>query len=458
MREGAAATAIDMPESAFFPVAPESPSPSQDLVQRLCSIPNDSAIMLLILAALWATIVTPALTAPSTSSPLRPSQDPWYTTPLGFEAASPGTVLRLRSAPGNVTTIFNGSSTAYNILYRTTDSRYQPSWAVRTLLIPKRSNGSALLSYQIPYNSVDIDAVPSFALYDPAFTGTPPIYSDIQSALSLGWYVNIPDFESHTASFGVGVTEGHATLDSVRAILTTGFDLATDARYALWGYSGGSIASEWAAELQAQYAPELSFAGAAIGGTVPNATTILTGAPGQWWAGLLPEALLGLTVEYPAARDYLLSQLKLTGPYNRTGFLVAENFGVEQAFAVYASQPLFEYFVDGYESLLAPILQNIYNSNGYMGYHGIPQMPLYFYKATHDEIAPIDAVDELVSRYCGVGINILYERNSIGGHLAEEINGDARAFRFLQAVLGGTYNHTGCTVRDVALNVTDSTL
>ncbi|KAK1035098.1 hypothetical protein LTR33_016510, partial [Friedmanniomyces endolithicus] len=73
-------------------------------------------------------------------------------------------------------------------------------------------------------------------------------------------------------------------------------------------------------------------------------------------------------------------------------------------------------------------------------------------------IAPIDAVDELVSRYCGVGVNILYERNSIGGHLAEEINGDASAFRFLQAVLGGTYSHTGCTVRDVALNVTDSPL
>ncbi|KAK0943895.1 hypothetical protein LTR29_004661 [Friedmanniomyces endolithicus] len=414
--------------------------------------------MLLILSALWAMLATLTLTAPPTSSPLPPSQDSWYTTPLGFEAASPGAVLRLRSAPGNITTIFNGSSAAYNILYRTTDSRYQPSWAVTTLMIPKQSNGSALLSYQIPYNSVDIDAVPSFALYDPAFTDTPPIYSDIQSALSLGWYVNIPDFETHTASFAVGITEGHATLDSVRAVLNTGFDLAADARYALWGYSGGSIASEWAAELQAQYAPELSFAGAAIGGTVPNGTTILTGAPGQWWAGLLPEALLGFTAEYPAARIYLLSQLKTTGPYNRTGFLVAETLNVEQAFAAYATQPLFDYFVNGYESLVAPVLRDIFKNNGYMGYHGIPQMPLYFYKATHDEIAPIDAVDELVSRYCRVGVNILYERNSVGGHLAEEINGDASAFQFLKAVLGGTYNHTGCTVRDVALNITNSPL
>ncbi|KAK0321965.1 hypothetical protein LTR82_006937 [Friedmanniomyces endolithicus] len=409
--------------------------------------------MLLILAALWAMLATLALSAPLSSSPLPPSQDPWYTAPLGFETAPPGAVLRLRCAPGNITTIFTSNSAAYSVLYRTTDSRYQPSWAVTTLLIPKQTNGSALLSYQIPYSSVDIDAVPSFALYNPAFTGTPPIYSDIQSALSLGWYVNIPDFETHTASFGVGITEGHATLDSVRAVLNAGFDLAADARYALWGYSGGSIASEWAAELQAQSAPELSFAGAAIGGTVPNVTTILTGAPGQWWAGLLPEALLGFTIEYPAARDYLLSQLKLTGPYNRTGFLVAENFGVEQAFAVLSSSTS-----STATKAFLPRSCKTSKNNGYMGYHGIPQMPLYFYKATHDEIASIEAVDELVSRYCDVGGNVLYERDSIGGHLAEEINGDASAFRFLQSVLGGTYNHTGCTVRDVALNITDSPL
>lgn len=39
------------------------------------------------------------------------------------------------------------------------------------------------------------------------------------------------------------------TVDSVRAVLSSGFGLASDARLALWGYSGGSLASEWAAEV-----------------------------------------------------------------------------------------------------------------------------------------------------------------------------------------------------------------
>jgi len=399
-----------------------------------------------------------SLCAAAGSAPLLPSQDPWYTAPSGFQAALPGALLRVRTAPGNITTIFNASSEAYNILYRTTDSKYQPTWAVTTLLIPKQGNGSALLSYQIPYNSADPDFAPSYLLYNPAFGGTPPASTDIQTALLSGWHVSIPDFETHTASFPVGTTEGHAVLDSIRAVISTGFGLAADARYALWGFSGGSLASEWAAELQALYAPELRFAGAAIGGTVPNVMSILQGSPGQWWAGLLPVGLLGITAEYPEARAYLLSQLKPSGPYNSTGFLQALHISISDAFTIYQGQPVFEYFINGYDSLQAPILQDILNQNGYMGYHGIPQMPMYVYKSTRDEIAPIEGVDELVSRYCSVGVDILYERNTIGGHLAEYTNGDSRAIDFLRQVLGGMYNHTGCTIRDVAVNITDSPL
>lgn len=65
-------------------------------------------------------------------------------------------------------------------------------------------------------------------------------------------------------------------MDSIRAILSSGLGLeASCAKYALWGYSGGALASEWAAELQVQYAPELNFAGVALGGLTPNVTSVL---------------------------------------------------------------------------------------------------------------------------------------------------------------------------------------
>jgi len=70
------------------------------------------------------------------------------------------------------------------------------------------------------------------------------IPTDIAEALSRGWWVNVPDFEGPLASFGAGVQEGHATLDSVRAVLSAGLGVDMDSRYAMWGYSGGSLASE----------------------------------------------------------------------------------------------------------------------------------------------------------------------------------------------------------------------
>jgi hypothetical protein len=108
----------------------------------------------------------------SPSAPLPPSRDPFYTAPHGFEKKAPGTVLRIRHAPGNITTVVANASAVYNIVYRTTDSNYKPSFAVTTLFIPLQNNISrtnssqtSLLSIQLAYNSVWLDASPSLAIY-----------------------------------------------------------------------------------------------------------------------------------------------------------------------------------------------------------------------------------------------------------------------------------------------------
>ncbi|KAI0486430.1 LIP-domain-containing protein [Xylaria cf. heliscus] len=406
-----------------------------------------------------------------------PSQDPWYTAPAGFESAAPGHIFRIRPDPSNITAVVSAAA-AYNILFRTTNTLYQPSWAVTTLLLPKspvgvKNNGSkasngkaALLSYQIPYNTADVDGSPSYLLSTvlaEEYLGIPPFTDSITEALSRGWYVNVPDFEGPLASFADGPQEGHAVLDSVRAALSSAPFPSTleETRYAMWGYSGGSIASTFAAELQASYAPELDLAGVAVGGLVPNVTTVLSD-PKSSVAGLLPTFLLGLTSQYPEAREFLISQLKSEGPYNATGFLAALHLDVDEGLVHYAGQDIDEYFVNGLDALVtAPQLARVIGNNGYQGYHGIPQMPVFAYKAINDEAtAGIADSDELISRYCSVGANVLYNRNSIGGHTDELINGAPRAFAFLAAALDGSfarrYNTTGCTWVDVAVNITAS--
>ena len=70
---------------------------------------------------------------------------------------------------------------------------------------------------------------------------------------------------------------GYATLDGIRATFNASdlYGMSSNSTYAMWGYSGGALASEWAAELQVQYAPEMRFSGAALGGLTPNITSVL---------------------------------------------------------------------------------------------------------------------------------------------------------------------------------------
>ena len=44
--------------------------------------------------------------------------------------------------------------------------------------------------------------------------------------------------------------------------------LSADAPVGLWGYSGGGLATAWAAEVCAGYAPELDIVGAVLGSPV----------------------------------------------------------------------------------------------------------------------------------------------------------------------------------------------
>jgi hypothetical protein len=411
--------------------------------------------------------MTANVTANMTALP--PKQDPWYTPTPNYELTTPGTVLRIREAQGNLASTASNCSMAYNILYRTTGSDYKPTYAVTTLFVPAYPV-QALLTYGIPYDSADVDASPSYAMIA-------SVPSDVNMLLSKGYYVNVADYEGPLAAFSSGVISGHATIDAVRAV-SGKFGLRDDAPSALWGYSGGALASEWAAELQVQYAPELTFAGAALGGLTPNVTSVLLTVSGGYAAGLAPVSdklrysnrvdktdnaqagIVGEAIQYPDLFETLKSRLKTSGPYNATTFLSVQNLTLAQASVVFNGQDILQYFQHGIDDIEDPLVQYIANRDGNMGYHGVPQMPIYAYKAMADKQSPIQDTDLLLTRYCGIGVNILYERNSVGGHAADAVNGHAAATAFLDSVLTGTYNKTynttGCTFRDVTVNITDS--
>ncbi|ORY56301.1 secretory lipase-domain-containing protein [Pseudomassariella vexata] len=317
----------------------------------------------------------------------------------------PGTVLRIRLAQ-----ILDNASAAYNLLYRTSDVQQSPTWAVTTLFIPMTcSKSTPMVTYLIPYNSADIDDSQSYSIYTTF---------DISLSYQLG---RGPRWRAVLVFRG-----GHAALDAVRAVLS------------------------------ADLGPNLVFSGTVLGGLAPNLTSTADSIISTSWAGLMAAGLVGVASQYPDAYDFLISKLKpgMSSSY----FLAVENYDIVETFAAFAGQNMYDYFLDG-RSVFSErsALSGALTANGYMGLHRVPQMPVFAHKPIHDQFSPVKDTDELVRNFCGKGASILYQRNSVGGHIAEITNGHQRALSWLGIVLEEGYTPMGgCFVQNITVDIDNS--
>lgn len=151
-----------------------------------------------------------------------------------------------------------------------------------------------------------------------------------------------------------------------------------------------------------------------------------------------------------------MNSLNTEGEFNATGFYEARNYTLVEGIVAFLGDDIADYFKNGTDLFGSAAGIKATNSDGIMGYHGVPQMPVLAYKAIMDEVSPINDTDKLIGSYCGIGATIQYERNTVGGHSDESGNGNARAVAFLDQVLSGQYNATGCSIMNVTVNATAS--
>ncbi|KAF2761188.1 LIP-domain-containing protein [Pseudovirgaria hyperparasitica] len=391
-----------------------------------------------------------------------PSQDPFYRTPPNIASYSPGTVIDKRQVPPNLSGLMpnlGGNEkveAVYQYLYRTTDALGNPAAAVTTLLKPFKADPTKLLAYQQAYDSAKNDCSPSYAIQSGANTTALADIIMIAAALDQGWYVVSSDYEGLNAVYTVGTAAGYATLDSVRAALNEApksAGLASNARYAMWGYSGGSLASEWAAELQPQYAPELKFQGVALGGLVPDIQSVLETINKGFFAGLAFSGIYGFIKAFPNLTEYANQHLIAE---KKEEFFKIANGCLQQTASAGGNKDLFTYFDGGKELSKDPVPSSVLGSAGLMGVHGTPTMPMYVYKAAADEISPVADTDKLVDTLCGKGAIIEYRKNIIGEHISEAITGSASALNWISDRLNGKpVTLKKCVMIPVAITVPD---
>ncbi|PTD06746.1 Lipase A [Fusarium culmorum] len=359
---------------------------------------------------------------------LPPKSDPWYQPPQGWESKQPGDVLRISSAPALLKAV-ESSSSVYHILYRSSDSKGEPSWAVTTLFIPpiiyhSPSGKMAILSYQPAYNSCNLNSSPSYALAGVMARNEPNLgikstTSLIDELVSFGWVVSIPDHLGPSSAFGASVQGGHATLDGIRAVHHL-LDLESSSRCntTIWGYS------------------EVKIDGTVLGGLVDNVSGDFDKINKSPIAGSLVSILVGITSQYPEARKYLESCLV---PAMKDEFMSVLDMEVTETVKHFFGRDIYSFFQGGVADIRAPQLQKLYDEQAKLGSERVPSMPMFVYKAINDQFCPTEWTDVTIDRLCKGGADITYERNTVGSHVSEIENGKPGALRFLWSIFDGSY-------------------
>ena len=265
--------------------------------------------------------------------------DPFYSYSGSLSGLAPGTVLRTRTELWHVAAS-PLPVRVVQLLYVTANAQGTPDTNVTSVLLPPAGVGRStrLVGYGSFYDSLNPNDEPSVV-----FSGTP--YStdselttieteDIGQMLLSGDTVSVADTEGQSADFAAGPEYGYTTLDGIRAAINSGAtNVSPAAKVVLMGYSGGAIATGWAAQEAPAYAPDVEsrLVGATMGGVLVDPDHNLHYVEGSsTWAGVMPMALVGI------ARAYGVDISPYLSAYGQQVAAAMQNMNINTAESDYA--------------------------------------------------------------------------------------------------------------------------
>ncbi|MEV6554462.1 lipase family protein [Nocardia sp. NPDC051756] len=360
------------------------------------------------------------LVEPRSTYPLLPEADPFYAPPPALRQLPPGAIVRTREVEIALFGAVPQRISAWQLLYRTCDLDNVPEVAVTTVLLPSGADPAEprpLVSFQCAIDAVASKCLPSYALRRGArAAGSIPQLELplIVSALARGWAVSVPDHGGTAGRFGVAREPGYRALDAIRAssaFAPLGLDAATPV--ALWGYSGGGLATAWAAELAAEYAPELNIVGAVAASPVGDPAAAFVRLNGSLFAGFAAVFTAGLRRAYPDLD--LLLRTHLDARY--LGWLAhTEATATLPLLYRFARRDIDRHCRGGLTALLeSPELQRVLGD--IQPGRRTPVMPMLVLQGVYDEVIAVADVDAHVARYAAAGAHVRYLRDRLSTHL-----------------------------------------
>lgn len=353
--------------------------------------------------------------------PRRPSDDPFYRAPAGFERRVPGEVLRSRPIDVALFGRISQRISAWQLLYRTADLNGVPQVGVTTVMMQqnnsKASGPRPLVSFQCAIDAISEACFPSYALQRGAKArGSVPQFEFIQMmhALARGWVVSVPDHEGVDGHWVAPREPGYRSLDAIRAALNFApLGLSSSTPTGLWGYSGGGLATAWTAEMASDYAPELNIVGAVAGSPAGDPGLMFVRLNGSFFAGMVIAAAAALRKIYPDMDRVIREHATADG----LALLAAtENASTIGGVLRFAREDLDDYLDVPLAELLAlPEIAGIFRE--IMPGNNAPTMPMFVLQSVHDQLVPVADIDALVQRYTTAGTHVEYVRDRLSEHL-----------------------------------------
>ena len=368
-----------------------------------------------------------------------PDPDPFYAAPPDLESRNPGEVLATRRLPP--LSIFPETIVTL-IKFRSTNSTGRPIAATTTVLTPRSHQPDGpVLSYQHIINGLGTKCAVSRVLYtsDPNLQVREAIL--LNALLLSGWSIALPDHLGPNFAYGAARLGGQITLDGIRAVRRVPELDAAHSRIAMAGYSGGGMATAFAAAMAPKYAPELELVGAATGGVPMNMVKMLEGVnfnPHPAF-GLLMAAAIGLEREYPdrfPISDYLNSRGMAARKAIANGctneILVT---GAGHSVRDYASSTT---LISDHNA------RAVVEENSLELVDGIPKIPIFEWHSPQDQLIPTDSILDVNHRYCAAGVALQAELTYAPEHLSAAVLGIPSVLNWLAARFRGEPAPSNC--------------
>lgn len=384
-------------------------------------------------------LALPGAQPAAAAAPLYPLADPdrFYAAPADLGRHHNGEVLRSRAVPAGP---FSGAR-VWQLLFRSENSAGKPIAAATTLLEPSGGAGSSsgirpLLSYQPFVNALGLQCAPSHSL----FNGSMPEASALNVLLQRGWAVAVPDHLGPTSAYGAAKLGGQIVLDGLRAV--RGFAPAGlhASPVGLLGYSGGAMASGFAAALAPTYAPELPIVGVAQGGLPVDLGQIAIdmGLKPSPLFGLGFAAAMGLEREYPA-RMHFTDNLNPAGKQLRGRIANACTDEIIKAGSNLDLQKIGRPGVfDADDST-----KRVIHENSLAMFRGVPRAPVYEWHGALDQVS-VPLAQRMAGRYCRAGGRVLFDVIPDADHGLAIPLGLPRAYAYLADRFAGRPAPSNC--------------